>query len=290
MEIIHIPVMLKEVLSALMPKKSGIYLDGTVGTGGHAEGILSCCDGCTLIGIDQDEDAIRIAKERLKNYDVHFIKDRFSNMASVVRNLGYQDVDGILLDLGVSTLQLRFEGRGFSFLKNEPIDMRMDKSQELTAADIVNKYSEKELADILWRYGEERLSRKIAKAIIKARKKKPIETSRELSLIIESVAGRKGRIHPATKSFQALRIEVNKELTELSLALTAGVNILKKRGRFCVISYHSLEDRIVKNAFKEMAQNGLVFIVSKKPIVPGEEEKHLNPSSRSAKLRIAEKI
>jgi len=290
METIHIPVMLKEVLNAMRPKRSGVYIDGTVGTGGHAAGILKYCDGCKLIGIDQDDEALRISKERLKNYDVHFIKDRFSNMGSAVRNFGYQSVDGILLDLGVSTLQLQSEGRGFSFLKDEPIDMRMDKSQEFSASDIVNKYSEKALADILWRYGEERLSRKIARAIVKAREKKPIETSRELAMIIESAAGRRGRIHPATKSFQALRIEVNKELTELSLALNAGISILKKGGRFCVISYHSLEDRIVKRTFREMAQNSLVLIVSKKPIVPEDEERHLNPSSRSAKLRVAERI
>ncbi len=290
MEIAHVPVMLEEVLKALRVKKSGIYVDGTIGLGGHAEGILRSAAGCTLVGIDQDGEALEIAKERLKNYDVHLVRDKFSNMEVVVKALGYKEVHGILLDLGISSLQLKAEGRGFSFLRDEPLDMRMDRRPKLTAAKIINEYSEKDLAYVLWQYGEERFSRKIAKAIVNAREKRTIKTCRELSQIIEKAVGRKGRIHPATKTFQALRIEVNKELTELSMAMNAGIKILKAEGRFCVLSYHSLEDRIVKHSFKELAHKGLVAIITRKPLVPKKEERHSNPSSRSAKLRVAEKL
>ncbi|MEK7238044.1 MAG: 16S rRNA (cytosine(1402)-N(4))-methyltransferase RsmH [Nitrospirota bacterium] len=291
METAHVPVMLEEVLRMLKVKKSGVYIDGTVGLGGHAEGILKSVEGgCTLIGIDKDEEALKIAKERLKGFDVHLIRDRFSNMDAVISNLGYREAEGILLDLGVSTLQLKSEGRGFSFLKDEPLDMRMDNRQTLTALRIINGYTEKDLAHILWQYGEERFSRKIARAIVNAREQKPIRTCRELSQIIEKAIGRKGRIHPATKTFQALRIEVNKELAELSMAINTGINILKSGGRFCVLSYHSLEDRIVKHSFKELARKGMVSIITKKPLIPEKDEQRLNPSSRSAKLRAVEKL
>lgn len=291
MEIAHVPVMLEEVLRMLKVKKSGVYVDGTVGLGGHAGGILKSVEGgCTLIGIDKDEEALKIAKERLKDFDVHLIRDRFPNMDAVISNLGYREVDGILLDLGVSTLQLKSEGRGFSFLKDEPLDMRMDNRQTLTALRIISGYPEKDLSHILWQYGEERFSRKIARAIVNAREQKPIRTCRELSQIIEKAIGRKGRIHPATKTFQALRIEVNKELTELSMAINTGINILKSGGRFCILSYHSLEDRIVKHSFKELARKGMVSIITKKPLIPKKEEQRLNPSSRSAKLRTVEKL
>jgi len=298
MEIAHIPVMLEEVMEALKVKKNGIYLDGTVGLGGHAQGILEKTGGeCTIIGIDQDSEAIELAGERLNGSNVHLVRDDFLHMESVVRNLGYKEVDGIFLDLGVSTLQLKAGGRGFSFLKDEPLDMRMDQGQRLTAADIVNKYPEKDLAHVLWQYGEERFSRKIARAIIDAREIRPVTTCMELSQLIEKTVRRGGRhlslsvrIHPATRTFQALRIEVNKELTKLSMALHEGVNILGAGGRFCVLSYHSLEDRIVKHSFRDMAQRGVVSIITRKPLVPAKEEKELNPSSRSAKLRVAEKI
>jgi len=282
--------MLQEVLEALKVKRAGVYIDGTVGLGGHAEGILKNMSGCTLIGMDHDDEALEIAEERLKGYDIHLVKGRFSNMEDMVKSLGYKQVDGILLDIGVSSLQLKSEGRGFSFLKDETLDMRMDRKQKLTAVKIINEYSEKDLADIIWRYGEERFSRRIARAIVNACEKKPIRTCRELAQIIERAMGRRGRIHPATKTFQALRIEVNKELTELSTAMDTAPNILKRGGRFCVLSYHSLEDRIVKHSFKKLADKGLVSIITKKPIVPGREEQRLNPSSRSAKLRVVEKL
>ena len=277
-------------MNALKVKESGVYIDGTVGLGGHAEFILQNIPGCTVIGIDRDDKALEIAKERLKGYDVRLERDNFSNMEAVTKGLGYEKVDGILLDLGVSTLQLKSEGRGFSFLKDEPLDMRMDNRQTLTALRIISGYPEKDLAHILWQYGEERFSRKIARAIVNAREQKPIRTCRELSQIIEKAIGRKGRIHPATKTFQALRIEVNKELTELSMAINTGINILKSGGRFCILSYHSLEDRIVKHSFKELARKGMVSIITKKPLIPKKEEQLLNPSSRSAKLRAAERL
>ncbi|GBE06222.1 MAG TPA: 16S rRNA (cytosine(1402)-N(4))-methyltransferase RsmH [Nitrospirae bacterium] len=291
MEIVHVPVMLNEIVEALRVKRSGIYVDGTVGLGGHAEGILRKAEGeCTLIGMDRDEEALEIAGKRLKDYDVQLMKDNFSNMEDAVKGLGYKEVDGILLDLGLSTLQLKAEGRGFSFLRDDPLDMRMDTAQELTAANIVNEYPEKDLANVLWKYGEERFSRKIARAIVNARQRKTIKTCKELALIIEKAVKRRGRIHPATRAFQTLRIEVNKELTLLSMALDAGINLLGPKGRLCVLSYHSLEDRIVKHSFKDMAKKGVLTIITKRPLTPQKEERDANPSSRSAKLRVAEKL
>jgi 16S rRNA (cytosine1402-N4)-methyltransferase len=297
MGISHVPVMLEEVLKALKVKKSGIYVDGTVGLGGHAEGILGYSGGgCKLICIDRDGDALEAAKKRLKSRNAIFIRDNFSNMDTAVEKSGYRDVDGILLDLGVSALQLQADGRGFSFLKDDLLDMRMDRSQALTALRIVNDYPEKDLAYILWQYGEERFSRRIARAIVASRSQDTIRTCRELARIVERVLSRGGkrssygRIHPATRTFQALRIEVNRELSELSMAVEAGIRILKSGGRFCVLSYHSLEDRIVKHSFRDMARSGLVHVITKKPIVPKKEERNSNPSSRSAKLRIAEKV
>jgi len=291
MEIIHVPVMREEVIEALKIENSGVYVDATVGLGGHAEGIMERAGGCTLIGIDRDDKAIEIAGRRLRDYKtVHLIQDSFSNMGNVVRNLGYSKVNGILLDIGVSALHLKSEGRGFSFLKDEPLDMRMDKRQDLTAETVVNKYSEKDLADVIWKYGEERFSRRIAKAIVYARHKGPVRSCGDLAGIIEKSVRRRGRIHPATRTFQALRIEVNKELEELPAAIEAGVELLDTGGRFCVLSYHSLEDRIVKNAFRRLAKDGLFNIITKKPLVPGRLERQSNPSSRSAKFRVGEKI
>ncbi len=278
-------------MEALKIKGSGIYVDATLGLGGHSEGILRQDDTCTIIGIDRDDSALAIAKERLSGYkNVHLVRDSFSNMKDVVHDLGYEGVDGIILDAGVSTLHLKAEGRGFSFLRDEPLDMRMDQRQSLTARDVVNNYSEKDLAAVIWEYGEERRSRRIAKGIIYVRKKKSIETCMELAAIIQKSVGRSGRIHPATRSFQAIRIEVNSELTELPAAIEAGTDLLKAEGRFCILSYHSLEDRIVKHAFRQLAKEGRFHIITRKPLIPGREERDVNPSSRSAKLRVGEKI
>ena len=291
MNIVHIPVMREEVLAALNIRDSGIYVDATAGLGGHAEGMLQHASGCTVIGIDRDEQAIEISRERLHHFqNVYLARESFSKMTTVVRGLGFEKVDGILLDLGVSTLHLKKEGRGFSFLKDEPLDMRMNRRQGLTAEDVVNSYSEKDLADLIWRFGEERRSRRIAKAIVNRRRRQRITSCRELAEVIEKATGRHGRIHPATRTFQAVRIEVNKELDELSAALESGVDLLHPGGRFCVLAYHSLEDRIVKTAFRKLAKEGLFTIITRKPLVPTREEQRSNPSSRSAKLRVGEKI
>lgn len=290
MEIIHVPVMLDEVMEALNIKSSGIYVDATVGLGGHSEGILQRAQDCTLIGIDRDDNALAIAKKRLAGYrNTHLVRDSFSNLKTVVHDLGFNRVNGILLDIGVSTLHLRSEGRGFSFLRDEPLDMRMDRRQKLTAEYVVNSYPEKELATIIFQYGEERYSRKIAKVIYSERRKKRISSCKELAEIIEKAIGRRERIHPATRTFQALRIEVNKELEELTAAIDNGAELLAEEGRFCILSYHSLEDRIVKNAFKKLAKEGILNIITKKPLVPQRREQKLNPSSRSAKLRVGER-
>ena len=290
MEIVHIPVMGAEILEALRVENKGVYIDATIGLGGHAEMIFQKAGGCTLIGIDRDSKALEIAGERLKGCNIHLVKEKYSNIRAVADGLGYRSVDGILIDAGVSTLQLKSEGRGFSFLKDEPLDMRMDCSQRLTAGEVVNKYPEKKLASVIWEYGEERFSRKIARAVISNRRKRPVTSCKELAGIIERAVGRRGRIHPATRTFQALRIEVNRELAELSEAVDQGIGILNKGGRLCVLSYHSLEDRIVKNAFKRLAADGIFRIITRKPLVPGSRELALNPSSRSAKFRVGEKI
>lgn len=291
MEIVHVPVMRDEVLEALELKDSGVYVDATLGLGGHAVGILERAEGCTLIGIDRDESAIRIARERLKGYQkVYFVKEKFSNLKDVVNSLGYEKVDGIILDAGVSTLHLKAEERGFSFMTDGPLDMRMDQDSELTAETVVNNYKEKDLADVIYQYGDERFSRRIAKSIVYNRRKHRITTCKELEEIVFKAVGRRGKIHPATRTFQAIRIEVNSELDELSKAVDSGAELLEEHGRFCVLSYHSLEDRIVKNAFRKLAKEGLFRIITKKPIVPEREEQKRNPSSRSAKLRVAEKI
>jgi len=291
MNIVHVPVLKKEVIEHMKLKNSGIYVDATIGLGGHAEGILQNAKECTLIGIDRDREALDRARERFSDCgNVHLVRDSFSNMRSVINALGFSKVNGILLDLGVSTLHLKANGRGFSFLKDEPLDMRMHREQTLTAEDVINTYPEKNLADIIWKYGEERRSRRIARAIVYARRKSPVRTCRELAHIIEKSVGRAGRIHPATRTFQAVRIEVNRELEQLSAALDEGAGLLAEEGRMCVISYHSLEDRIVKNAFRELARQGLFRIITKKPLIPGREEILINPSSRSAKLRVAERL
>lgn len=290
METVHVPVMGEEVLEAMKVEKSGVYIDATVGLGGHAGMILRKAENCTLIGIDRDEEALAIAAERIPGPTIHLVKERYSRLGTVARDLGYTSVHGVLLDAGVSTLQLKQEGRGFSFFRDEPLDMRMDRRQRLTAEEVVNRYTEKDLASVIWKYGEERFSRKIARAVVQERRRKPVTSCKELAGIIERSLGRRGRIHPATRTFQALRIEVNSELTELSEAIEEGAKILCEGGRICVLTYHSLEDRIVKNAFRRLAADGIFRIITRKPLVPGRPERERNPSSRSAKLRVGEKI
>ncbi len=287
----HLPVMRKEVIELLNIKRNGVYIDATIGPGGHSEEIIKFVgDEGRLIGIDRDEEALKEAGERLPDKGVVLKRGSFSEMERLLSEEGITEVDGILFDLGVSMPQLRHPERGFSFLSDERLDMRMDRGQKLSAWEVVNNYPERELERILRDLGEERLSKKIARAIVLWRRKKHIDTCLELSKIIEGVYRGRGRVHPATRTFQALRIEVNRELDQLRSGLLAAVRLLKKGGRLCVISYHSLEDRIVKTFIAENARKGLLKKITKKPWTPSPEELRLNPSSRSAKLRAGERI
>jgi 16S rRNA (cytosine1402-N4)-methyltransferase len=280
-----------EVVEMLNLKQSGVYVDATVGLGGHSEEILKRIgSGGRLIGIDRDDEALRIAGSRLREERLILKRGSFSDMENILSLDGISEVDGILFDLGVSMLQLKDAGRGFSFASDARLDMRMEVTQKLSAWDVVNRYPEKEIDRILWEFGEERLSRKIAKAIMRRRSKDPIDTCSDLSSIVQDVYGGRGRTHPATRTFQALRIAVNRELDQLREGLEASARLLKKGGRLCVITYHSLEDRIVKHFIAGSARNGLFRIITKKPVAPSAEETRTNPSSRSAKLRAAERI
>jgi 16S rRNA (cytosine1402-N4)-methyltransferase len=291
-EPVHLPVLLEETLKMLNIKKDGIYVDATVGLGGHAEKVLSMLGaGGMLIGIDRDEHALGYAHERLGNNRVRLKKSSFSMLSETLESLNIREVDGVLFDLGVSMLQLKIPERGFSFLSDARLDMRMDASQKLTAWDVVNTYHEKEIERILREYGEEPFAKKIAREIAAARKKRWIDTCKMLSGIAARVyGGRRRKTHPATKTFQAIRIEVNRELDELKQGLECAVSALKAEGRLCVISYHSLEDRIVKNFMRDSAREGALMVITKKPVPPAPDEIRRNPSCRSAKLRCAEKI
>jgi len=283
--------MLEEVVEALNPKIGGIYVDATIGSGGHSERILELIGSQgKLIGIDKDSESLRLTEQRLSGKGVVLKRGNFSEMENILAEEGILQVHGILFDLGVSMLQLRNFERGFSFLSQERLDMRMDKRQALSAWEVVNTYPQKRLEEILREYGEERRSKSIVKAIIRRRKTSPVNTCSELAELIGRIYARRGRTHPATKTFQALRIEVNNELEKLKEGLDASVRLLKAGGRLCVISYHSLEDRIVKRFMLDCARRGILNVITKKPRTPGAKELKSNPSSRSAKLRAAEKI
>jgi len=282
--------MLEKVVEMLNVRQNGIYVDATTGAGGHAEAILQNIGSSgRLIGIDRDEEALATARKKLSDSRVTLIRGNFSDMGNMISADGIISVDGILFDLGVSNMQLKNRDRGFSFLYDAPLDMRMDRSQQMSAREIVNRYPENELDRIFREFGEERLSRKIAKAITRYRQRNPIETCSELAQIVEKVYGTRGRIHPATRTFQALRIAVNQELEHLTSGLRVSLHLLRRQGRLCVISYHSLEDRIVKHFMAGSAKKGLLRILTKKPLTPEPEEQRANPSSRSAKLRVAER-
>lgn len=287
----HLPVMQEEVIEMLKPRQNGVYIDATVGPGGHSEEILEHIGPAgVLIGIDRDDEALKMAEKRLSDRRVVLKRGSFADMESMIHAEGISSVDGVLFDLGLSMLQLKSPDKGFSFASDGRLDMRMDRRQKLSAWDVVNRYPEKEIERILREFGEERLSRKIARAITTHRQKKSIDTCSELSALVEGVYGGRGRFHPATRTFQALRIEVNRELDQLRAGLEATSRLLKSNGRLCVISYHSLEDRIVKHFMAESSRKGLFRVITKKPLVPSTEEIRSNPSSRSAKLRSAEKI
>ena len=287
----HVPVLLEEATDLLLTGRGGVYVDCTVGAGGHAKRILEKEPDAYLIGIDRDEEALKVAQEVLKPFEGRYslYKANFADIDAVLKEESVKEVEGFLFDLGVSSLQLQSD-RGFSFQIESPLDMRMDIKQKLTAYHVVNEYPEKELVRILRQYGEERLSRKIARAIVRRRKEKPLQTTRELAQLVASLYPpklRHSRIHPATRTFQAIRIEVNDELGSLRRALEKVPLFLKSGGRLVVISFHSLEDRIVKRFLKE--HTGFK-VLTRKPITPTREEIERNPSSRSAKLRVGQKL
>ena len=303
----HIPIMLEEVIEGLDIKPDGIYVDGTLGGGGHSYEIAKrLVSGGRLIGIDQDEAAIKAAGARLSGFGdrVTIVRSNYAQMVSVLQSLGIEQVDGILLDLGVSSHQLDNAERGFSYMEDAPLDMRMDRRQEKTAGDIVNFYSQAELTRIIRDYGEDKFAAKIAAKIIGFRENKPVETTGELAEIIKSAIPMKYRLtggHPAKRTFQAIRIELNRELEILEESIEGMLDILSDRGRMAVITFHSLEDRIVKSAFKKAespctcppdfpicvcGKKSKGFVASRKPLIPSDEETERNPRAKSSKLRI----
>lgn len=291
---LHRPVMVEEVLNYLNLQSGQIILDCTVGGGGHASGILDKIkpDGF-LIGIDKDMEILQTAKQALSKTTGKFklYHADYSDIDEVLRQAEVDKVNGVLLDLGVSSLQFDQADRGFSFAKEAPLDMRMDRSRGITAQNLIRRLSETELAELLWKYGEERWSRRIARAILKEKKGVGITSTRQLAAIVERVVPRgKSKIHPATRVFQALRIAVNKELDNLEIFLDKIYNYMAVGARIVIISFHSLEDRIVKSKFIEMAKKNIFRILTKKPITPHESEIGENIRSRSAKLRAAERI
>ncbi|EHK2363120.1 16S rRNA (cytosine(1402)-N(4))-methyltransferase RsmH [Clostridium perfringens] len=310
MEFKHVSVLLDECINALNIKEDGIYVDCTLGGAGHSSEIVKrlSSDG-RLIGFDQDKDALKAAGERLKDYkNVTYVHSNFYAIYDVLTDLGIDGVDGILMDLGVSSYQLDNGERGFSYMQDAPLDMRMNRENEFSAYEIVNIYSEEELYRIIKEYGEEKFAKRIASFIVKNREEKNIETTLELVEIIKAAIPAKARRegpHPAKRTFQAIRIEVNKELEIISKTILDGVKKLNKGGRMAIITFHSLEDRIVKNTFKELAnpctcpsefpvcvcnRKPEVKLISRKPIEASKEELEFNPRSRSAKLRIIEKL
>lgn len=307
MEFNHTPVLLNECIQGLKINPKGIYVDGTMGGAGHSSEIVKKLDSTgILIGIDRDTDALKVAKERLKEFEnVRFVHDNHDNIRNILENLEIEKVDGILLDLGVSSYQLDERNRGFSYMGEAKLDMRMDRTQELDAKTVVNKYSEEKLANLIYEYGEERFSRQIAKKICEIRKENEIETTLELVKIIESVVPRRpNEGHPAKRTFQAIRIEVNNELKPLYQTTMDCIKCLKPNGRLCIITFHSLEDKMVKKAMVDAAGKctcppGLPYcvcgaksfgkVITKKPILPSEQEMNSNARSKSAKLRIFER-
>ncbi|MGB6596975.1 MAG: 16S rRNA (cytosine(1402)-N(4))-methyltransferase RsmH [Candidatus Acidiferrum sp.] len=288
----HTPVMLNEVLEWLGIRPEGMYIDVTLGAGGHSAAIAEKLTSGRLIGLDRDAQALALAKERLKSFGakVTLVQSPFSRIAEAAQELGIPKVDGVLADLGVSSMQLDQAARGFSFREAAELDMRMDAvNDELTAGDIVNRWPEKEMADLLYREADEHDSRRIARAIVRAR---PIRDTAHLATVVAGARKHWGRqrLHPATKTFLALRIAVNREMEELGQFLIRTPDTLNSGGRMVVLSYHSREDRIVKHAFQEAERQGTLQVLTRHVIQPTEEEKAANPRSRSAKLRCAERV
>lgn len=288
--------MVEEVMKFLRCEPGRTYVDATLGCGGHSEEILrrTSPDGM-LIGFEWDEDAISVAKKVLEPYEgrIKIIHKNFIHLADTLEELKIEEVDGILIDPGLSSLQLEDRSRGFSFMGDGPLDMRMDKRNKITAEYLLNRLTSKELETILCEYGNERWAKKIAKALVEERLRAPIRTTQTLRRIVHQAIPKRyhsKRIDPATKTFQAIRIKVNNELENLRDILTTGWRFLKKGGRLCVLSFHSLEDRIIKETFKNLEKDGFIHIITKKPVTPSLEEIRINPRARSAKLRCAERI
>jgi len=292
---IHIPVLKEEVVFFLNCKKGKFFVDGTVGCGGHAKAILEAKADTFLLGLDVDEEALKEAERVLVPYEgrYHLVEANFAKIGLVLKSLHQEKVDGILLDLGMSSLHLAQAKRGFSFLRTGPLDMRMSKKGSLTAELIVNRWSQARLKEIIQKYGEEKWAGRIAKCIVEERTKAPIQTTTQLAEIVAKAIPRRywpHHIHPATRTFQALRIAVNNELENLKQFLTQALDCLTSGGRLVIISFHSLEDRMVKKTFREWARENKVRPLTKKPVVPTQEEVKQNPRARSAKLRAIEKI
>ncbi|WP_319370360.1 16S rRNA (cytosine(1402)-N(4))-methyltransferase RsmH [uncultured Ilyobacter sp.] len=304
----HIPVLYRETIENLVKDENGVYLDCTLGGGGHSEGILKALsENGKLISIDQDQQALDFAGERLGKYGKKWesYKDNFENLDMVLYLAGYDKIDGILMDIGVSSTQLDDPERGFSYRFDTRLDMRMNKNAKVSAYEVVNEYEEGRLSKIIYDYGEERHARKIARLICEIREEKPIETTGDLVDIIKRAYKGKSPKHPAMKTFQAIRIEVNRELDVLERAIEKAVNVLKPGGRLAIITFHSLEDRMVKNKFKEMSVDCIcppelpvcrcdnkakVKIITRKPITPKEDELKFNNRARSSKLRVVERL
>ena len=303
----HKPVLYDEVIENLITNENGVYLDCTLGGAGHTIGILeNTGEKSTIIAIDQDEDAIRFAKIKLENYQnrIKIFKDNFKNLDTVLYLAGYEKIDGILMDIGVSSKQLDNPERGFSYKYDAKLDMRMNKNDKLSAYEVVNDFTEKEISDILYKYGEEPRGRKIAKRIVEKRQEKKIETTLELADLVIKVIGKSMKKHPAKRTFQAIRMYVNRELEVLEEALDKAVEHLNDKGRLLVITFHSLEDRIVKNKFKDFekpcscppdlpicvcGKKSLGKVLTKKPIIANELELSDNFRAHSAKLRVFER-
>jgi len=310
MEFIHKPVLFDECMEMLDIKPDGIYVDGTMGGGGHSEGILNRLDSGLLIGIDRDTEALNASQKRLDKFGNHvvFVNNNYINIKEVLKSLDKEKVDGILLDLGVSSYQLDNPDRGFSYNYDAPLDMRMNTSDEITAKDVVNKCTKEELIKILRDYGEEKWASRIADFIVKRRESGEIQTTFELVDIIKAAIpakAREGGGHPAKRTFQAIRIHVNKELEYLEMSVRNAIDSLKEGGRLCIITFHSLEDRIVKDVFNEYAKGCIcpkefpqcvcnnkpeVKVLTKKPIISKQEELEVNNRAHSAKLRVIEKL
>ena len=284
--------MTAEVLEALQPGRGGLFVDCTLGLGGHTRALLDA-GASQVVGVDRDRDALALAREALAEFGdrVVFVHGDYRELPRLLDERGIGAVDGAVADLGVSSLQLDGSGRGFSFQRDEALDMRMDASQGPTAADLIGRVDEHELADLIYAYGEERRSRAVARAIVAARRTAPIETTGQLAAIVRRVVGRSGRIDPATRTFQAIRVWVNEELTGLETFLRAAGARLRVGARFAVVTFHSLEDRPVKHTFRAMATEGETFrLVTKKSVVPAEDETRRNPRARSARLRAIERV